>query len=276
MTRRGAPVAQVPSTRRERRALERSERATVRRSPRYRQDRPAWRSPMALITGGALIIGLAIIVFAMLNRPAQPSDDIIAPGFHLPDVATVDRTMGRADAPVTVEIWSDFQCPGCRQLAQRIEPALIADFVVPGTARLVYRDAAFQGKRVQRPYDESVEPAAAARCAADQGAFWSMHAWIFANWNGENEGAFRAERLRAIAEASGLDIARYDSCMAVGDKQAAVRAETQQAISLGVAVTPTLVINGEMYDGGLNTAEIVAAIRDAAGLNASPPAGSGQ
>ena len=58
------------------------------------------------------------------------------------------------------------------------------------------------GAKVSSSWDESVQPAAASRCAADQGRFWELHDWLFANWNGENEGAFRPERLRQIADSA--------------------------------------------------------------------------
>ena len=135
----------------------------------------------------------------------------------------------------------------------------------PGTARLVYRDAAFQGQRGPNPnYDESVEAAAAARSGGDQGMFWEMHNFIFANWNGENEGALRAERLREIAATAGLDLAQYDASMASGSHQAAVRAETNEGVSAGVRSTPTIVVNGVPYSGALSYDQLAQLITVAA------------
>jgi len=220
---------------------------------------------MVLFTVAALAIGLAVVGYAVLQRGGSaPVDDLSPPGVAIPTELADGRTLGRADAPVTVEIWSDFQCPACGLLAERVEPSLIAEHVTPGTARIVYRDAAFQGIRTGATYDESVESAAAARCAADEGKFWQMHAWIFANWDGENQGAYRADRLRAIAQAAGLDMAAYDACMATGDKQVAVRAETADGVSGGINATPTLIINGSLYSGPLSVPEISRAISDAA------------
>jgi protein-disulfide isomerase len=133
---------------------------------------------------------------------------------------------------------------------------------VTGKVKLVYRDAAFQGQRYD--YDESTEAAAASRCAADQGLFWQMHDWLFANWNGENQGAFAAPRLRAIATAAGLDLARYDACMAAGDKQTAVRDETAGGVAAGIDQTPTLIINGMKFVGSPNNFADFAAVLDQA------------
>lgn len=224
---------------------------------------------MVVMTTAALLIGALIVGFALVNQARQPSEVLSAPIAQAPAGLADGRTLGSLSAPVTVEIWSDFQCPGCRALATRIEPSIISDYVVPGYARLVYRDAAFQGRKVNTAWDESEQPAAAARCAADQGRFWQMHDWLFANWNGENEGGFRQERLRAIADSAELDMAAYDNCMAKGDKQQAASGETDQALAQGINMTPTLVLNGVAYEGPITIDGIAAAIA-AAAAGASP------
>ena len=220
---------------------------------------------MVVSTAGALVVGLAIVVFALLQRPGgtTPIDELTPPAAQVPPGLSLDRTLGDAGAAVTIDIWSDFQCPACRKLAVDVEPSIISTFVATGAAKLVYHDAAFQGQRGDPRYDESVEAAAGARCAADQGRFWQMHDWLFANWNGENQGAFRAERLTSIAGAAGLDLALYNSCMAAGDKQAAVRAETQQGFTAGINSTPTIFINGRSLTGVPSVSQISELIRAA-------------
>jgi protein-disulfide isomerase len=222
---------------------------------------------MVLSTVGALTAGLAIVLFAVTQRPqvGAPGADLIAPAVPVAAALADGRQIGRADAPVLVEIWSDFQCPACRKLAVEIEPSIISTLVATGTARLEYHDAAFQGQHgANRAYDESVEAAAGARCAADQGKFWQMHDWLFANWDGENEGAFAAARLRSIAAAADLDLVAFDSCMSGGDKQDATRAETQQGVAAGVSSTPTLAINGYVVNGVPTVAQLSTLINQAA------------
>jgi len=119
---------------------------------------------------------------------------------------------------------------------------------------------------------EIVEAAAAVRCAADQGLFWQMHDWLFANQIGENVGSFAPDRLRAIAQAAGLDMAAYDTCMASSNYAADVRSETNQAVDSGVHVTPTLLINGTLYTGNMSVKDIGDAIVAAAGGATPAPA----
>jgi protein-disulfide isomerase len=257
-------------TRHERRQRDREDRRLDRNEKRARQRgssrNPAWRSPMALFTVGALAIGIAFVAFALTQpRQAAIPDELTAPTSRVPVELADGRSLGLATAPVTVEIWSDFQCPACRHLATEVEPAIISTLVANGTARLVYRDAAFQGQRGSNPaYDESVEAAAGARCAADQGLFWQMHDWIFANWNGENEGAFAKDRLRAIAQDAGLKVDAYEACLATGQQQASARSETQQGVAAGIDSTPTLIINARTVAGVPSVAQLTQLINEAA------------
>lgn len=255
-----------PSTRHDRRKLELEQRREQRRAARERPAAAPLRSPMAMVTGAALLVGVLIVGFMWLSRPAAPTvNDLEPPAEEIPFGAVADgRTLGNADAKVTVEIWSDFQCPACMNFAKNLEPDVITNYVVTGKVKLVYRDAAFQGQKSSSPYDESVQSAAAARCAADQGLFWQMHNWLFANWKGENEGAFAGPRLTAIATAAGLDMTLYEACMATGSQQAAVVSETDQGVAAGIRSTPTLIINGTTFVGAPRTFAEFAPILDQA------------
>lgn len=256
---RGSTASSL-APRRERRAARRTERSSHQHSTRHETKSSPWRSPIVVLTVAALLLGGLVVVYAMANQPRGTTDSLEAPIAAVPAGQANGRTLGSAGAPVTIDIWSDFQCPGCRELATRIEPPIVSQFVVPGYARLVYHDAAFQGRKVASSWDESEQAAAAARCAADQGRFWEMHDWLFANWNGENEGGFRPERLRLIAQSAELDMSAYDPCMAAGDKQQAASNETDQAAMDGVNMTPTILINGTVYTGSITVKDLGDAI----------------
>ncbi len=161
---------------------------------------------------------------------------------------TNPRALGPADAPVVIEVWSDFQCPACGFFARLIEPDLIDEYVRTGDVNLIYRDRAFLDG--DDPNGESHQSAAAARCSGDQGKFWQYHDYLFENQDGENKGAFNRETLDQIATAVGLDMDAFGSCMEGDASVQAVSDETAQGAAAGVNSTPTLAINGVLQRPG--------------------------
>jgi protein-disulfide isomerase len=209
---------------------------------------------MSLITAGAVVVGLVVVVLASgVLSPKATVGNLIKPLRPTP-AALVDsanpRTLGQANAPVTVEIWSDFQCPACDTFATTIEPDLVDKYVATGKARVIYRDFAFIDRGAAD--GESQQAAAAARCAGDK--FWPFHDYLFENQNktGENKGTFSAAFLASVADAVGADRTAYDACMANGaaDTVAAVKAETAVGAAAGVNQTPTIALNGALLQGG--------------------------
>lgn len=253
--------ARIDQSRRARRAADRRATPPPRASSKG-------RSPVLLIS--AIVGGFGIVLLGALmlasQRGSAAADTI---GLTTPVAATPvtladGRALGKADAPVTLEVWTDFQCPVCGVYARTVEPALVSRYVTPGTLRIVHHDAAFQGAKSSSPYDELVQAAAGARCAADQDAYWPFQDWAFANQNGENEGAFAATRLTSIASAAGLDITTWKACVAAGTAQTAAKAETAAAVTAGVDATPTMRLNGQKIVGLQSVTDLGAKIEAAA------------
>lgn len=240
-----------PSRRDRREAARRDQRLTAARTA---APKPAWQSPMVLLSVGAVAVGLVVVLLAsgvLGGKNGGSTGDLLIPIRPTPPELvdpTNPRAVGPADAPVTVEVWSDFQCPACGFFSRQIEPDLIEEYVRAGTVRLVYRDFAFiDGGDAN---GESQQSAAAARCAGEQGKFWQYHDYLMENQDGENEGAFRRERLDLIATAISLDPAAWGSCMGDDAPEQAVKAETDEGRTAGVASTPNLAINGVLQAPG--------------------------
>lgn len=272
-----------PATRQERReAARRDQRLASARTVAVKK--PAWQSPMALITAGAVVVGLVVVVLVSgVLSPKATVGSLISPLRPTP-VSLVDptnpRALGQANAPVKVEIWSDFQCPACDAFATTIEPDLIDQYVATGKAYVVYRDLAFIDKGAAD--GESQQAAAAARCVGDK--FWPFHDYLFENQNktGENKGTFSPAFLASVADAVHADRSAYDACMANGaaDMVAAVKAETAQGNAAGVSQTPTIALNGTLRQGGSEPMTTLGPAIDALIAAASPapsasPAASG-
>jgi protein-disulfide isomerase len=269
---------QSQQTRRERRAAENRERFDAAREER--RNRAAARGSggrsggpsIGLITVAALAIGAVIIGgLAFTQLGGDDIDDLVAPSINYPAGLIDGAAIGSADAPVTMEVFEDFQCSVCATHALTVEPVLVARYVNDGTLRIVHRDMAFLGNGGQN--DESVLAASAASCAMEQDEYFPMAHWIYENQDGVNRGGFRRERLDAIATAVGLDMAAFGTCMDNPAGADEVRANTNEIRGLGVNSTPTVRLNGGQLIVGLQTADALgAAIEAAAAAAASSPA----
>lgn len=164
--------------------------------------------------------------------------------------------LGDPDAPVTLDVYADFQCRHCATFARAVAPHLEAQEVAAGQARIVVHPFAFLG-------EESVRAAEAALCAADQGRFWDYHDALFANQQGVNAGAFSDGRLRQLAGALGLDTAAFGACLDGRVHRADVAAARRDGEARGVRATPTVFVDGRKLEGALPLAAYRQAIAEA-------------
>ncbi len=154
-----------------------------------------------------------------------------------------DPVIGRADAPVTMIEFSDFQCPFCKRFFEQALPKIEEEYIKPGKVKLVYRDFPLS-------FHEQAQLAAeAAECADEQGKFREMHDRIFqgqAEWSGNAE----ARRIFAsYAEAIGLDMEEFGRCLDSGRYEEEVQRDFNDGVKYGVTGTPTFFINGRKLVG---------------------------
>jgi protein-disulfide isomerase len=197
-----------------------------------------------------------------------PRDErLVTPTTSIPGDLADGAALGSADAPVTLEVWADPQCPACGSFAREYLPRLVTEFVVPGQLRVVDRAIDLPG--VGRP-NESQDAAAGMLCAAREDAYWDFHDYVYWNQRTGTAGSFGRDRLGAMADAIGLDRAAFDACLRDATVGAEVQAETRAATAAGVTATPTLDINGQRLVGLRDYGVLAAAIREAIAAAASP------
>ena len=187
----------------------------------------AGAAPIQVQPGGAPIQiqpgGAPIQVGGSGSQAAAPPGQIVYPsGANRPDSTPEGFPAdGSATAPVTVLLFSDFQCPYCRQFAQDILPKLREKWITPGKVRIIWRDMAIKGP-------ESEAAGAAALCAHEQGRFWAYHDLLYSRQQGENQGAFTADKLKAMAvEVGRIQPELFNQCVDSARYLPAVKASTQ-------------------------------------------------
>jgi protein-disulfide isomerase len=143
---------------------------------------------------------------------------------------------GAADAPVTLVEFSDFHCPFCRQ-AQTTLKAILDRY--PGKVKHAFRDFP-----VDALHPQARKAAEAARCAKDQGKFWSYHDTLFAN---TPNGALAD--LSRYASDVGLDVPAFERCLSAGTHRESVQRDYEDGVRLGVSGTPAFFVNGRFVSG---------------------------
>ena len=141
---------------------------------------------------------------------------------------------GPKDAPVTITVFSDFQCPFSVRENPKIEEVLKKH---PNDVRMMFKHFPLSFHPKAKPAHAATE--FAGREAGPE-AFWKMHDWIF-----ENPKNLDVKTLRGYAEKLNLDLDKFDALMADEAKQnELIAADLAEARKCGVRGTPTVLING--------------------------------
>src|SRR3569623_3024021 len=142
---------------------------------------------------------------------------------------------GDKDAPVTIVMRSDFQCPFCG----RVEPTItkiMTDY--KGKVRLAWHD-------LPLPFHQHAMPAAlAARAAGEQGKFWEMNDKLFANQTNLDRPS-----LDKYAQEIGLNMSKYKAAMESDKFKKEISADSEAGAKIGARGPPAFFINGKFLSG---------------------------
>jgi protein-disulfide isomerase len=150
-------------------------------------------------------------------------------------VSAQDHIQGAESGAVTLVMYGDYQCPYTAMLHQVIT-RLQARF--GENIRHVFRHFPLFTKH---PLAQLA--AETAEAASAQGKFWQMHAYLF-----QAQNDFDRDRLPAACSLLGLDYVRLESDLSNHAHLEHIKADVAGAQQSGVASTPTLFVNGLMYD----------------------------
>lgn len=218
---------------------------TKREAVREKRRRQQRRQRLFIVLG---VVGVAVIITALLIIPSlKPVGDILT--ITPKERPMVDgRAMGDPNAPVTIEVYADFQCPACKTYSEEIETQITDAYIATGDVYYIFRHYPFIDDRA--PRNESDQAANASMCAANENRFWDYHDILFANWNGENQGALNDKRLVAFAESIGLDMESFNECFNANANRDEINADFQSGRDAGVSGTPSVFVNGRILTPG--------------------------
>jgi formate-nitrite transporter family protein len=163
-------------------------------------------------------------------------------------VGAGDHQQGRADAPLTLLEYGDFQCPHCghaypiiKELQRRLGDDL----------RFVFRHFPLTSAH---PFAQRAAETAEWAGAAG-GAFWRMHDRLY-----EHQDALREPDLEAHARALGLDPGGLRRAWGEFTFVRRLKDDLAAGIRSGVGGTPSFFINGRGHDGPWQVDDLLAAL----------------
>lgn len=208
---------------------------------------------VSVVALAVLIVAAGVgVTFYLSNRPENVA---------LPKAATTTGvTVGKTTAPVTVDIYLDFQCPICKNFEDQSGKTL-QKYVDEGTAKIVYHPVAYLD-RFSSGTQYSSRSSAASACASDAGKFPEFLTALYANQPEEGGKGLSNATMISLAQKAGITGDTFTKC--VDDQKYAgwTQKVTDEASKSGVNGTPTVKVNGTALENP-TTAALTAAIDSA-------------
>ncbi|HRL11736.1 MAG TPA: thioredoxin domain-containing protein [Aggregatilineales bacterium] len=236
------------------------------RTAERRQERLQQQRRQRIIIGVVGLIAVAAIaglLAVVLNTPAEaPVPDYALTRYEgLPTDVNESGfpRIGQTSNTVVVQELSSFSCPACAVFHEQVFPSLL-ERITAGDISYVYVPL------LTGSVPNAQGAARAGICAAEQGVFWPYHDMLF-SWQGQfGNSAFAPKRLEAGAEAVGMDVAAFNSCLTSDRAGAVLTAANARANAVaGFTGTPSITVNGVLVEGN-DLASVNAAIDNALAL----------
>lgn len=199
-----------------------------------------------VLAGAVVVMSLCgVVVTTLLVRreigptPPEPPDRTRGYIAAQPDWQryATGRRVGPAHAPVAVVDFSDYQCPACRVLEQRLQAS--RERFGADRFAVVVRHLPL-GK-----HTHARAAAYAAECAGQQGRFEAMHHTLFAV-----QDSLSSEKWDAWATRAGVsDLPAFAACLVAPATGARVDADRSAAAELQARGTPTLLVGATRIAG---------------------------
>lgn len=220
--------------------------------------------PFVIIILVALVtLGVATTLYRSKMRPPESkaaSAAATAAEGSSPAAAMAEEDQGTLhvrgprNAPVTLEIYGDFQCPSCAMNAMVVDDL---QKQYGDKLRVIFHEFPL----AMHPH--AMEAAMAAEAAALQGRFWEMHDMIYRYQNVWSQATTVSHFFATYAESIGLDTARFRADAQNPDVRARVVADGAEGEARGVKNTPTIFINGRLVQGGFRKEVLEQAVENA-------------
>lgn len=207
-----------------------------------------------IFLGILAVVGVAVLAY-VVTRPKKADENIAAVTDTTNAGPAQGYTVGKADAPVKLVEFGDFECPQCARFSTLTEPDMRKRLVETGQLQFTFYDFP-----IYQLHKNTEAASNAAACADEQGKFWEMHDKLFDGqdqWNGEatdNPGKVFAQYAAGI----GLKVDAWQKCFDAKKYQKRINANLAEGIRRGVGATPSFIVGGKLRPGTMGYDELKA------------------
>ena len=172
--------------------------------------------------------GRFVWVQLIQDKPTSPSVRKVADWQYYAGRGAI---IGPPSAPVTITVFSDFQCPFCRSFSKTFRDVARSR---PGQVKLVFRHYP-----IERLHPAALDAAMAGYCADLQGRFESIHNAFF-----DSQDSIGTRPWRSFAEAAGIKhLDAFASCMSDSATLSVIDRDRADAAKLKVKGTPAILVD---------------------------------
>ncbi|WP_071187984.1 DsbA family protein [Trichormus sp. NMC-1] len=150
-------------------------------------------------------------------------------------------TTGSTQLKTVLIEFSDFECPYCAEAHTKLKDLLVK---YPNQFTLVYKHLP-----LSQIHEQALPAAKAAWAAFQQGKFWQYHDALFTNQKQLGETLYLD-----IAKNLKLDLAKFKTDQNRANQ--AIEKDLEMAYKLGLAGTPSFIINSQNFSGPVQLSEI--------------------
>lgn len=193
-----------------------------------------------------IVTGVVFSLFGQSSKESASLAGLDGTTLNPAVTSTIDAANGSAitfdnGAVTTIDVWEDPQCPVCKYF-EDANGEYLNSLVREKKATVRFHVLSFLG-------DESVRAANASFCAADEGQYLDFHKALYAVQSPvENSGFWSNETLVKIGKKIGINSTTFDDCVTKGSKVDLVQAHSDSMAKYGVQGTPTVFINGKLWE----------------------------
>ncbi len=165
-------------------------------------------------------------------------------------IAEESPSLGNPTAPIIIVVFSDFQCPYCKRLADMLKKDYLPANL--DNTRIIYKNFPLP----MHPWAK--EAAETAVCAGFQKreAFWKVHDFLYANQSALTPSTITERVAGFVGTLAGMDVHQLRNCVKNEMALGIIMRDSQLARTLGVTSTPTIYINGVEAKGVQSAREL--------------------